>query len=268
MRHVALAIFAVTVFAGALASQPPYQKWFDEDVAYIITGGERQTFQHLNTDAEREQFIQEFWSRRNPAPGQTENPLKEEHYRRIAFANEHFGAGITGWKTDRGRVYIVLGPPDEIESHSANPPKELWRYTYVNGVGHLELEFADPSLTGEYRLSLGSAERDALLNPRVEAARVVMYSAKAVSPTVVVTGSIGNVTISIPVPGNAPVTIYGRVADATNRHAVQVFEETTREPGPVYQKAILLPLGSYHLTTVARDASGNAVERECAFEVK
>ncbi len=220
MRKVAFTVGVVTVFAGALAGQPSYQTWLDEDVAYIVTDGDRQTFQRLNADAEREQFIQQFWSRRNPAPDQNENPMKEEHYRRIAFANEHFGAGMPGWRNDRGRVYIVLGPPDEIESHAGNPPKEIWRYSYVVSAGYVELEFADPTGTGEYRALLGLAEKEALLRPRAETARLVMHSEKCARPTVVVTGSMGNVTISFPMRGNAPVTIYGRVADATNRQAV------------------------------------------------
>lgn len=259
---------AATVCASALAGQPSYQKWLDEDVSYIITDGEREAFQHLTIDAQREQFIQQFWSRRNTAPGRAENPFQEEHYRRIAYANEHFAAGIPGWETDRGRVYIVLGPPDEIESYSVNPPpKERWQYSYVNRVGYIELEFADPTLTGEYRLSLDPAEQEALLSPRPEAGGV-RYSVKCPIPTIVVTGAIGDVKISLPIPSTAPVTIYARVADPTNRRAVQVFEETLREPGPVYQTDLLLPLGSYRLTLVVRDASGNAVESECPLEVK
>src|SRR5215469_13676510 len=117
MRCVAVALTAA-LFATALVAQWTYQKWLDEEVVYIITDTERQTFQHLSSDVERKHFIEQFWSRRNPAPGEAQNPFKEEHYRRIAYANEHFAASIPGWKTDRGRVYIVLGPPDEIESHS------------------------------------------------------------------------------------------------------------------------------------------------------
>ena len=107
---MALSVF---LFAGLLAAQGRYQKWLEEDVVYIITAAERQAFEHLNTDAERDRFIDQFWSRRNPAPGDALNPLKEEHYRRIAFANERFAAAVPGWKSDRGRVYIVFGPPDE-----------------------------------------------------------------------------------------------------------------------------------------------------------
>ncbi len=94
-----------------------YKKWLNEDVVYIITPEEKNAFLHLSTNEEREQFIEQFWQRRNPDPDSPENTYKEEHYRRIAYANEHFASGIPGWKTDRGRIYIMWGPPDEIDSH-------------------------------------------------------------------------------------------------------------------------------------------------------
>jgi len=94
-----------------------YKKWLDEDVGYIITDEERKAFKQLQNDEEPEQFIEQFWQRRNPDPESNTNDFKEEHYRRIAYANQHFQSGIPGWKTDRGRIYIMYGPPDEIESH-------------------------------------------------------------------------------------------------------------------------------------------------------
>jgi GWxTD domain-containing protein len=97
--------------------ETPYRKWLNEDVAYIITDEERAAFKRLQTDEEREQFIEQFWLRRDPTPDTVENEFKEEHYRRIAYANENFASGIPGWKTDRGRIYITYGPPDEKESH-------------------------------------------------------------------------------------------------------------------------------------------------------
>jgi GWxTD domain-containing protein len=97
--------------------ETPYKKWLNEDVAYIITDEERTAFKRLQTDEEREQFIEQFWLRRDPTPDTVENEFKEEHYRRIAYANDHYASGIPGWKTDRGRIYIMYGPPDENESH-------------------------------------------------------------------------------------------------------------------------------------------------------
>ncbi len=158
-----------------------YKKWLDEDVVYIITPEERRAFLHLQTNEEREQFIEAFWQRRNPDPDSPENTYKEEHYRRIAYANEHYASGIPGWKTDRGKIYIMWGPPDEIDSHptggtwdrpmdqgggeTTTYPYEDWRYRYLEGMGeNVELEFVDPSGSGEYHLTMDPSEKDALLH--------------------------------------------------------------------------------------------------------
>jgi len=130
----------------------PYQKWLNEDVVYIINDRERAAFKGLATDEEREHFIEQFWLRRDPTPGTPENEFKQEHYRRIAYANEHFPApGIAGWKTDRGRIYITYGPPDELENH---PGLQSWRYRYIEGIGKdVIIEFAGP----EYRMTMDPA---------------------------------------------------------------------------------------------------------------
>ena len=137
--------------------ETPWKKWLNEDVAYIITDEERKAFKQFNTDEEREQFVEQFWLRRDPTPDTIENEFKEEHYRRIAYANEHYAWGIPGWKTDRGHIYITLGPPDEIDSHpscaGANTAKETWRYRFIEGIGNdVLIEFDDPACTGEYRM--------------------------------------------------------------------------------------------------------------------
>ncbi len=159
----------------------PYKRWLDEEVAYIITDEERTAFLRLATNEEREQFIEQFWLRRDPTPDTVENEFKEEHYRRIAYANERFASGIPGWKTDRGRMYIIWGPADEIESHpsggayqrpqeegggeTSTYPFEKWRYRYLEGIGNdIILEFVDPSGSGEYRLTMDPSEKDALLH--------------------------------------------------------------------------------------------------------
>src|SRR5260221_705788 len=156
------------------------QRWPDRDVAYIITDEERAAWKHLNTDEEREWFIEQFWLRRDPTPDTTENEYKEKHYRRIAYANERFASGIPGWKTDRGRMYIAQGPPDEIESHPAGGsyqrpyeegggststfPFEKWRYRYIEGIGNdINIEFVDTTMSGEYRMTMDPTEKDALL---------------------------------------------------------------------------------------------------------
>jgi len=157
----------------------PYQKWLEEDVTYIITEAERQTFLQLQTNEEREQFIEQFWMRRNPTPDTPENEFKEEHYRRIAYANEHFASGKPGWMTDRGRIYIIWGKPDEIESHptggqytrpqdegggtTSTFPFEVWTYRHMDGIGdNIDLEFVDTTMSGEYHLTMDPGEKDAL----------------------------------------------------------------------------------------------------------
>jgi GWxTD domain-containing protein len=157
-----------------------YKKWLNEDVIYIIMPEERSAFLHLATNEEREQFIEQFWQRRNPDPESADNTYKEEHYRRIAYANEHFASGIPGWKTDRGRIYIMWGPPDEIDSNpsggsydrpaaegggsTSTYPFEDWRYRYLEGIKEdVVLEFVDPTMTGEYHLTMDPSEKDALM---------------------------------------------------------------------------------------------------------
>ncbi len=159
----------------------PYRTWLNEDVIYIISPEERSAFLQLETNEEREQFIEQFWLRRSSNPDLPDNDFKEEHYRRIAYANEHFASGIPGWKTDRGRIYIIWGKPDEIESHptggtydrpedegggsTTTYPWETWRYRYLEGIQeNVVLEFVDPSGSGEYHLTTDPSEKDALLH--------------------------------------------------------------------------------------------------------
>jgi GWxTD domain-containing protein len=158
----------------------PYKKWLDEDVVYIITDEERAAFKQLSNDEERDNFIEAFWQRRDPTPDTEENEFKEEHYQRIAYANEHFAAGVPGWKTDRGRIYIVFGKADEIESHPSGGtyerpmdegggetstfPFETWRYRYIEGIGQeIIIEFVDKCMCGEYHMTMDRSEKDALL---------------------------------------------------------------------------------------------------------
>ncbi|MCU1328972.1 MAG: hypothetical protein JWN34_4342 [Bryobacterales bacterium] len=160
--------------------ETPWKKWQNEDVSYIITDEERKAFKQFQTDEEREQFVESFWLRRDPTPDTVENEFKEEHYRRIAYANEHYASGIPGWKSDRGRIYITFGPADEIESHpsggsyqrpsaegggtTSTYPFEDWRYRYIEGIGNdVMIEFVDPTMTGEYRMTMDPSEKDALL---------------------------------------------------------------------------------------------------------
>src|SRR6266436_3765484 len=159
----------------------PYKQWLNEDVVYIISPEERRAFLQLDTNEEREQFIEQFWLRRSSNPDLPDNDFKEEHYRRIAYANEHFASGIPGWKADRGRMYIMWGPADEVETHPTGgtydrPMEEgggwtttytfeTWRYRYMEGIGENVIwEFVDPSGSGEYHLTMDPSEKDALLH--------------------------------------------------------------------------------------------------------
>jgi GWxTD domain-containing protein len=158
-----------------------YKSWLREDVTYIITDEEMAAFKQLSNDEERDNFIEQFWLRRDPTPDTIENEYKEEHYRRIAYANEHFAAGKQGWRTDRGRIYVVFGPPDQIDSHPSGGrynrpsdegggttstfPFETWRYRYLDEIGQeVEIEFVDPCMCGDYHMTIDRSEKDALLN--------------------------------------------------------------------------------------------------------
>jgi len=157
-----------------------YKTWLDQDVAYIITDEERKAFKSLSNDEERDAFIEQFWLRRNPNPDSPDNEYREEHYRRIAYANEHYAAGKPGWKTDRGRIYIMWGKPDSTDSHPSGGayqrpmeegggetstfPFETWHYRYLEGVGdNIDIEFVDTCQCGDYHFTIDRSEKDALL---------------------------------------------------------------------------------------------------------
>lgn len=158
-----------------------YKKWLDEDVRWIISDEERSAFKQLSNDEERDNFIEAFWQRRDPTPDTVENEFKEEHYRRMAYANEHYAAGIPGWKTDRGRIYVMYGPPDEIDAHpgggiynrpmeegggeTSTFPFEDWRYRYLDGIGQeVIIEFVDDCQCGAYEMTMDRSKKDALLH--------------------------------------------------------------------------------------------------------
>jgi GWxTD domain-containing protein len=159
--------------------ETPFKKWLNEDVIYIISDEEKKAFKGLQTDEEREAFIEQFWLRRDPSPDTEENEYREEHYRRIAYANDNFASGIPGWKSDRGMIYIKFGAPDERDQHNGGTeqreitegggttsmyPYEKWRYRYLDGIGtNVEIEFVDTTMTGEFHMTSDPSEKDALL---------------------------------------------------------------------------------------------------------
>ena len=180
MAGTAMVLSAWHVNAGQADNKVdgPWQKWLNEDVVYIISDQEKAAFERQKTDEERQYFVEQFWARRDPSPGTPENEYKEEHYRRIAYANGHFAfapGNLPGWQTDRGRVYIKFGPPDEIDSHPAGGgydrpasegggrvntyPFEDWRYSHFEGVGSLTIEYIDNTMSGDWRMTLDPNEK-------------------------------------------------------------------------------------------------------------
>ena len=174
----------------------PYKRWLDEDVRWIITDQEMKAFKSLSNDEERDNFIEQFWQRRNPSPDSPENTYREEVYARIAYANEHFAAGMPGWKTDRGHIYIAYGKPDSIESHPSGGnyerpmdegggetstfPFETWHYRYIEGIGeNIDIEFVDTCMCGDYHMTIDRSEKDALLH--VPGAGQTMYEQMGMS---------------------------------------------------------------------------------------
>jgi GWxTD domain-containing protein len=153
------AALVLTAWQATPPSDSPYARWINEEVVYIISDSERASFNDLRSDAERDNFIEQFWLRRDPTPGTPANEFKIEHYRRLKFVNERFTNGQSaGWKTDRGHVYIVHGPPDEIETHptgsGSKPPYEQWLYRWVEGVGtNVVIEFVDANRSGDFRMT-------------------------------------------------------------------------------------------------------------------
>jgi GWxTD domain-containing protein len=173
-----------------------YKKWLEEDVVWIISDEERAAFKQLSNDEERDSFIEAFWQRRDPTPDTEENEYKEEHYQRIAYANEHFAAGVPGWKTDRGRMYIMYGKTDETDSHPSGGtyerpmeegggetstfPFETWRYRYLDGIGQeIIIEFVDTCMCGEYHMTMDRGEKDAL--QKVPNAGLTLYEQMGMS---------------------------------------------------------------------------------------
>jgi GWxTD domain-containing protein len=157
-----------------------YKTWLNQEVTYIITDQERKAFLSLSNDEERDAFIEAFWQRRNPNPDSLDNEYRDEHYRRIQYANDHFAAGKPGWKTDRGHIYISFGKPDDIESHpgggmyqrpqdegggtTSTFPFEIWHYRYIPGIGeNVNIEFVDTCQCGDYHFTIDRGEKDALL---------------------------------------------------------------------------------------------------------
>jgi bla regulator protein blaR1 len=259
---VPMPAFAMQASTSVCGGSGPYLQWMQEDAAYIITGEERKIYESLTTKEQCEAFIGQFWLRREP-------DFKQEHYRRIAYANERFGAPVPGWKTDRGRTYIIFGPANEIESHPSSRggsiPYEIWRYPRIDGLGdRIEFAFTDPNLNGEYRLE---STRRGYPVPGADAASepIVFGSPGSVAVLVWADRTIGIVLAPVELQGD--VNIYGRITGPSGK-VVAVFEQATLRQS--FRKVYVTPQapGAYSLTLVQKNSSGASLSRMVAFEVK
>jgi GWxTD domain-containing protein len=279
--------------APAPQESNPYDLWLKQDVAYIITDAERTAFKSLQTDEEREQFIKQFWLRRDPTPGTPANEFRDEHYRRIAYTNAHFGTkDIAGWKTDRGRIYITYGPPDEIESHPSGGtyqrpasegggttttfPFEQWRYRYIENIGNnIIVEFVDPTLSGEYRMTMDPSEKDALRlvlppagPPNPTASPVGGSVLKAGATVQVMSNSMALISVPLSAYGSHKVSVFARLVTKDNQ-PLSAFEDTVQGPAPAYTKFLPVRTGSYRFAVVVKDLeSGKVASDTIEFEVK
>lgn len=236
MRLLLLASISTAAFGQ-------WTQWLNEDVAYIVNQDERRIFQRLVTDEEREHFVAQFWLRRDPTPGTPVNEFKEEHYRRIAYANQRFAAGVPGWRTDRGKIYVKYGPPDEIESHprgrDGGPPFEQWRYRAMAGATKpTDLHFEDSQANGTYALP-----------------PLVVKPGDGVTRVILQTGHF-----------DAGFEIDLRVRDAQRQ--VLALSHTVTSENPVQEQTLRSP-GQYTATLVVRDpASGTVSTIERPFTVR
>jgi GWxTD domain-containing protein len=263
-----------------------YLKWLTGDVAYIITDAERAAFKLLTTDAERERFIEQFWLRRDPTPATSENEFKEEHYRRIAYTNDHYSAnGLPGWKTDRGRIYISYGPADEIESHSAGGsyrrpaeegggttttfPFEQWRYKWIDGVGtNVIIEFVDPTMTGEYRMTMDPKEKDVLVLLNQPRDPQLSASGRAGATVQLMGSSAALISIPLTGYGNHAVNLVCRIVTAEGA-PITTFEQTVQGPAPLFTRFVAVRPGAHRLIVLVKDTTSGAVATDdIAFEVK
>ena len=184
-----------------------YKTWLDQDVRWVITDPERAAFLQLKNDQERDAFITQFWARRDP-PGAPAGTFREEHYRRIAYANENFAAGKPGWETDRGHVYILYGKPDEIVIHRGGTyPFQIWHYKYLAGVGvSVLLDFVDTGGSGDYRYTIDSPNGGAQNGSPGVGFAVAANAARVFAPPQVHPAQA---------PGDGAGTIEGTVVDPT-----------------------------------------------------
>ena len=271
---------------GSPSLETPYMKWLSEDVAYIISDAERANFKSLTTDPDREKFIEQFWLSRDPTPGTVANEFKEEHYRRIAYANEHFSSSIPGWKTDRGRIYITYGPPNEIDDHSSGGsyiaaggttvntvPFQQWRYRWIDGIGNnVIIEFIDPNRNNEYRMTMDPSEKSDLLARQhtlpitVNVETVPLPFVENLAQTTEVQAK--QVSITVPLISLGKNRVIGRVTTPAGRMVASYQDVLDGAKGSGTAHFKLVP-GSYQVSVVVTDvATGTSQQGETTVVVQ
>jgi len=236
----------------------PYRKWIDEDVVYIITDDERQAFERLTTDEEREHFIEQFWARRDPTPGTPENEFKAEHYRRIAYSNQHFNddPATPGWASDRGRIYIVYGPPDEIDDHSSdNPPYQEWLYRHIDEIGdNVTVRFVADAYGHYYHQDVSPMSQN------------VFISTDHGRQTIVEVQPDRTAVISVALRGGAFI-VSGEITDANNPAVIlDSFSQTYVTSD--FRRSVVLPPGKYLLRMATAGERGESRVAHVTFTVQ
>jgi GWxTD domain-containing protein len=252
-----------------------YRRWVREDVAYIISTDERFAFTALESEAACDAFIERFWAQRGAA-------FRQEHARRLAYVNKHYSAAVPGWRTDRGRIYILYGPPDRIESHPGSQESvaiEKWNYRHLPSIGdNITIEFIDRAGDGDYRMVyLPDPPSRAAMQQRQDLAEVVREE-RLPNGLAVRVHLDRTALISVPVDWSfGDANLYGRITDKSRR-SVWVFEETVRIPTNAHSGTAYITMrekrldpGTYRLQIVAkplsRERSAEAKRHELQFKV-
>jgi len=252
-----------------------YRKWLNEDVVYIITDEERKAFKALATDEEREKFVEQFWLRRDPTPGTPENEFRDEHYRRIAYANSRFTASVPGWKTDRGRIYIQYGPPDEIESHPSGNEKqpypfEQWRYRLIEGIGNnVIMEFDDTARTRDYHMTMDPDAKLAAVVPDLQAPFDTQPWGAANRHVSAVSPSPGVAVVSVQLDFADDVNVAGAATNSSG-FAAAWFNQTVSNPARmIFNRLLQLPQGSYTISVTVKELkTGETHSESVSVQVK
>jgi GWxTD domain-containing protein len=245
-----LAGLCLPVIAGQKKLEPKlpeqYRQWLDEEVVYIITPKERDVFRKLETDKERDIFIEAFWKHRDPTPGTPQNEFKDEHYKRIKYANEYFSRGTPrpGWMTDMGKIYIVLGPPRNIEDHDTINgvyPVRIWSYDGDPAYGlptGFNIIFFKKRGMGEYVLysPVDDGPESLIADWGTDLTSDVLNEQAAYRQLAKLAPNLAYQTLSL-IPGERPAV--GTVSLASTRLLSNIFSYPQKKVEDTYAEALL-----------------------------